>query len=94
MTLINPLRLLQTLLGILFALIGIINIFWGNDPEFGVFVFLLSFIFYPFIQDAVTKWSGYSIHWGIKLAIALFILWASLGVGELFDKIEMMLQSF
>lgn len=45
--------------GLLFGVIGLINMGWGNDFFYG-----------------------------------LFILWSSLGVGELFDKIEQVKGSF
>ncbi|MFT3845810.1 MAG: hypothetical protein QM725_12210 [Lacibacter sp.] len=80
--------------GILFSLIGLINIFWGNDPEFGVFLFALSSVFYPPFNVLFRKVTGRSIPLIAKIILALFILWTSLGVGELFDKIGMMLKSF
>ncbi len=74
----------------LFVAIGIINVFWGNDVGFGIFIVLLSLIFLPGTSRLVKTITGYRIHWAVKLFVALFILWAALGVGELFDKIEMM----
>lgn len=38
-TLINWLSFL------IFASIGAINLFWGNDPEFGVFIIILSSVY-------------------------------------------------
>lgn len=82
------------LAGILFFLMGIINMFWGNDPFFGVFIILLSLVFIPPANLIFKKFTGLSVHWGIKTVLGLFILWASLGVGELFDKIDLMLKNF
>jgi hypothetical protein len=73
--------------------IGLINVFWGNDPGFGFFLLALSLIYMPPVQKLVEFRSGSSIHWIIKLMVALFALWAALGVGELFEKIEMMRHS-
>jgi hypothetical protein len=80
--------------GILFSVIGLVNIFWGNDPEFGVFIFVLSLVYYPPFNVVFKKFTGYSIPITVKIVLGLFILWSSLGVGELFDKIELMIQSF
>jgi hypothetical protein len=88
------LNILSWLLGLLFSSIGVVNIFWGNDPVFGVFLFGLSLIFYPPINVLIKKQTSFSILIVVKIIIGLFILWSSLGVGELFDKIDLMLQSF
>ncbi len=80
--------------GVLFFAIGVINTFWGNDPFFGVFIVLLSMVYFPWTNTLAKKWFGFSIHWVLKVLLGLFILWAALGVGELFDKIDLMLNSF
>jgi hypothetical protein len=80
------------LFGAVFLTIGIINMFWGNDPFFGVFIFLLSFIYFPPVNVLVKKITGFSIHPVVKIILGIFIFWAALGVGELFDKIEMMMK--
>lgn len=76
--------------------VGSINTFWGNDPGFGIFLILLSLTYFLPINSIIKKWIGLSIP---KIAIAkivlgIFILWAALGVGELFDKIELMMNTF
>jgi hypothetical protein len=73
--------------GIVFSLIALINIFWGNDILFGVF-------YIPTISDLIALKTGIRLPLWSKIAIALFIIWSSVGVGELFEKIDMMLQSF
>lgn len=88
------LNLLSWICGILFSAIGVVNMFWGNDPLFGVFLFLLSLVYYPPLQELFSKLTGYRIHNVLKVALALFLFWASIGVGELFVKIDLMLQSF
>jgi hypothetical protein len=74
--------------------IGLVNVFWGNDPNFGVFICLLALVFVPQVNTLFKKITGIRIHFVIKILLGLFILWAVLGVGELFDKTDMMLQSF
>ena len=77
--------------GSLVLAIGFVNTFWGNDPFFGIFILLLSLVYFPPANGIIRKISGYSIHWILKIVLGLFILWAALGVGELFDKIGLML---
>lgn len=77
--------------GILFFAIGVVNTFWGNDPFFGIFIVLLSFAFYPPVNVKLKEITGFRIHYVVKIVVGLFILWAALGVGELFDKVDMML---
>lgn len=87
-------NLLGWICGILFSAIGIVNICWGNDAVFGIFLFALSLGYYPPLHALFRKLTGYQVHPAIKIALAVFIIWASVGVGELFDKIDLMLQSF
>jgi hypothetical protein len=92
----NPskvLDIIRWIFGIISLAIGVVNMFWGNDPGFGIFIFLLSFIYFLPANAILKKITGLSIP-GIrivKILVGIFILWASLGVGELFDKIELML---
>lgn len=82
-------------LGWLFALtvfaIGVVNSFWGNDPGFGVFLILLSLVYVPPLNVMLKEKSGFAIPTIAKIALGLFIIWASLGVGELFNKIDLMM---
>ena len=85
-------NIISWLFGIAFFAIGIVNTFWGNDPEFGIFIVLLSFVYFLPVNAILNKMIGFSIpKIGIvKIILGLFIIWAALGVGELFDKIELM----
>jgi hypothetical protein len=82
------------LLGLLFSFIGFVNTFWGNDPYYGLLIILVSLIFYlptiNLILDKIPK----KVLLVSKILIGLFILWTSLGVGELFAKMEIMNNSF
>ena len=79
------------LFGCIVLAIGLINTFWGNDPGFGIFLVLLAFVYFPPVNVIIKKMTGFSIPMIAKILLGLFIIWASLGVGELFDKISMML---
>ncbi|HEX2533436.1 MAG TPA: hypothetical protein VHK69_06855 [Chitinophagaceae bacterium] len=71
--------------------IGVVNTFWGNDPGFGLFLVLLSFVYYPPAHARLRQWTGFSIPVVIKFLLAVFIIWAALGVGELFAKVDLMM---
>ena len=79
------------LFGIAVLAIGVINTFWGNDPGFGIFIVLLSFVYFPPANVLIKKMSGFSIPLVAKIILGIFIIWAALGVGELFNKIDLML---
>ena len=74
---------------------GVVNTFWGNDPGFGIFLLFLSFVHFPptsaILNDIAKQWSGFRVSAIAKIALGIFIVWATLGVGELFDKINLMM---
>ncbi|HQV59838.1 MAG: hypothetical protein IPN39_03200 [Chitinophagaceae bacterium] len=92
----NVKDIISWLFGIVVVAIGLVNLFWGNDPGFGVFLLLLSLVYFLPVNAILRKLTGFTIpKLGIvKIVLGIFILWASLGVGELFDKIELMMNSF
>lgn len=88
------LKAISWLFGLVVFVIGVINTFWGNDPGFGIFLILLSFVYFPPAVALFRKWTGLSIPRVAKIILGIFIIWAALGVGELFDKIDLMLMDF
>ena len=88
----NVWNIISWIFGIIVFAIGIVNTFWGNDPGFGVFIILLSFVYFLPVNAILKKLTGFSIPKldVVKIILGILILWASLGVGELFDKIELM----
>lgn len=84
-------NIVSIIFGVLFFAIGFVNTFWGNDPQFGIFIILVSFLFLPPAGRLVKRITGFSLTPLLKLLIGVFIIWAALGVGELFDKIDLML---
>ena len=74
---------------------GVVNTFWGNDPEFGVFILLLSFVYFPqtsaILNVLAERWVGSSIPRIGIIVLGIFIVCATLGVGELFYKIDLMM---
>ncbi|WP_242919794.1 hypothetical protein [Pontibacter liquoris] len=89
------LKIINWLFGTVFFAIGVVNTFWGNDPGFGVFILLLSLVYFLPVNALLQKTTGFSIpKMGVvKILLGLFISWAAVGVGELFDKIELMMLS-
>lgn len=90
------LNIISWIFGAVFFAIGVINTFWGNDLGFGVFIILLSLVYFLPVNDILKKMTGFKIP-GIgivKILLGIFIFWASLGVGELFGKIELMMTDF
>lgn len=82
------------LFGIAVLAIGIINTFWGNDPGYGIFILLLSFVYFTPANVLLKKISGRSIPFIVKIILGGFIIWTALGVVELFDKIDLMMDAF
>lgn len=86
------LDLLSWLFGLLVFAIGVINTFWGNDAGFGIFLVLLSFVYFPPASALFRRLTGFAIPMAVKIILGIFIIWAALGVGELFDKIGLMMR--
>jgi hypothetical protein len=77
-----------------FFAIGVINTFWGGDAGYGIFIILLSLVFIPPVNTLIKHLTGLTIHPVLKVLVGLFIIWSAVGVGELFDKIEIMINDF
>lgn len=90
---LNMATIISWIFGILVFAIGIVNTFWGNDTAFGIFLLLVSLVYFLPVNEMLKKMTGFSIpKLGLlKIGLGAFVIWASLGVGELFDKIDMML---
>jgi len=80
--------------GCLIVAIAAINIFWGNDQGFGLFILFLSLLYFPPASNHISKIVKFSIPPVVKIMLGAFILWACLGVGELFNKVGMMVNFF
>ena len=80
--------------GVLFTFIGFANTFWGNDPYFGLAILALSFFYYIPLIDAIRVKLNKKIISIVLVVTGFFILWSSAGVGELSDKLEMMIENF
>jgi len=90
------LNLFSWLFGTVVVAMGVLNTFWGNDLGFGIFLLLLSLVYFLPVNVLLQKVTGFSVpKMGIlKVLLGVFILVAALGVGELFDKIDLMMMDF
>ena len=80
------------LLGIVVMAIGLINTFWGNDPGYGIFIFFLSFAYFPLANVNFKRLIDYSILVIIKIILVVSILYTAFGLAELLDKIDLMVK--
>ncbi len=86
-------KIISICFGALFSFIGFANAYWGNDPYFGLAIICISFFYYlPLIDYSRRAISARNL-FILKIIFGFLILWASLGVGELDDKLEMMFES-
>ncbi|WP_162056378.1 hypothetical protein [Pontibacter pamirensis] len=92
----TALTIISWIFGIAFFAIGFINTFWGNDPGFGLFILLLSLLYFLPVNTILKRITNFSfpIMRYVKILLSISILWASLGVGELVDKIQLMMMDF
>jgi hypothetical protein len=64
---------LNWLFAFLFSAIGLVNCFVGNDPEFGVFILLLSLLFYPPLRLVFQQKIGWKIPSFVLIVLGLFV---------------------
>lgn len=85
-------KAISWLAGTVVSVIGLINMFCGNDFFFGLFLLILSFLYFPPVNSIILRKTRYKIPLLVKILLFILIFWAALGVGELFDKIDMMMR--
>lgn len=54
-------KIISWLFGILVFAMGVVNTFWGEPAGFGIFLILLSFIYFLPVNAIFRKLTGYSI---------------------------------
>ncbi len=89
----TALTIISWIFGLIFFAIGVVNTGWGGDTGFGIFIILLSLVYFLPLKNLVRRTIGMS-ETGVRIAkilLGFFIIWAAMGVGELFDKIELMM---
>ena len=69
--------------GILILILGILNLLYGNDADFGAFLVLISFVFYPPVNQFVQNRFHFSIPVWMKVVLAVLLLWVNMTVGAI-----------
>jgi hypothetical protein len=85
-------KIISWLFGILLFAMGIVNTFWGNDPGLGIGLIVLSFLYFPPVSAGIEQKTGFKIPGIAKIVLGLLLIWVTLGVGELFNKVDLMLE--
>lgn len=62
---------------------GVLNLFWGNDLGLGLIFILLSFVYFPPINDLIKNGIGLSIHYIVKIVLGIMLIGITLTVGAL-----------
>lgn len=84
-------QVLGWMLGLPILLVGLINTFWGNDMVFGLFIALGAFVYMPPGYAFWLKKTKIKLPVALKLVMFAVFIWVVLGVGELPNKVDMML---
>lgn len=86
----------QAAAGLILLFTGFVQSFWGNDPYLGWSISLIAALYLaPSARSVVAKVVASGRRQRLAgVGIFILILWVALGVGELPDKVQMMLASF
>ena len=76
-------NLVSRIFGFIIFIIGVLNIFRGNDQLLGVAFMLISFIYVPNADKLMKENIGFSIHYVLKIVLAVLLLWITLAVGAI-----------
>ena len=74
-------------LGLVVLTIGILNLLLIH-PVPGIVGLCLSLLFFPPVNELLKKNFGFVIPFAVKIALALFIFWFTLGISDLGDVID------
>lgn len=76
-------NLISRIFGFVIFIIGVLNILRGNDQLLGIGFMLVSFIYVPNANKIIKENLGFSIHYVLKIILAILLLWISLAVGAI-----------
>jgi hypothetical protein len=80
-------NIISWILGLLVFTIGMANLILIH-PVPGIIGLLLSLLFFPPVNDVLKKTVGFTIPFAVKIVLALFIFWFTLGISDLGDMID------
>ncbi|QNA43315.1 hypothetical protein [Lacibacter sediminis] len=73
--------------GLAVLTIGILNLVLIH-PVPGIVGICLSLLFFPQVNELLKKWFGFVLPFAVKVFLALFIFWFTLGISDLGDVID------
>ena len=73
--------------GIAFFVIGVANLLLVH-PVPGVFYLLLSFFYLPPAEAMLRRRLGFSAPLGVKVVVGLVVLWGTLAMSELAERLD------
>ena len=80
-------NIISWVFGLAVLTIGILNLVLIH-PVPGIIGLLLSLLFFPPVNDLLKKQFGFTIPFAVKVVLALFIFWFTLGISDLGDLID------
>lgn len=89
-------RWLYLVLAVPLLYAGFVQSFWGNDPYLGWAITVIASVIIsnPLSSDAQQSRLSTRRYDAVTIFVFVLIMWISLGVGELPEKTEMMLDRF
>ena len=84
---LGPREITCYLIILIFFAFGILNLIYIHAVP-GIFYLVLALLYFPQTDQITSSLVGFTIPFWIKLIIALFVLWGSLAVGELWELAE------
>ncbi len=76
-------NIISWIFGFIVLALGLMNILRGNDPFLGVALLLAAGIYFPPTYNLFRNVSGMSLHYLLRIALALLIIWINLAVGAI-----------
>lgn len=74
---------ISRIFGFVIFIIGVLNLLRGNDQLLGVAFMLVSFMYVPNADKLMKENIGFSIHYVLKIILAVLLLWITLAVGAI-----------
>ncbi len=79
---VEILKIISYIFGILFIIIGILNVFLVH-PVPGILYLIISLIYFPQVNTLLKKKFGFTIPTKLRMVLGFVIMWGTLGVGDL-----------
>ena len=74
---------ISRIFGFIIFIIGVLNLLRGNDQLLGVAFMLISFMYVPNADKLMKENIGFSVHYVLKIVLAVLLLWITLAVGAI-----------